>query len=125
MKFKIFCLMNSGKPLSNKLLDILFVNAHDMLDNHNASQEIQGRGYKGNITTKFQSVPFVSMSGILFEAEVHNEKGEVNKVKYLVRDKDNEGYTKAEWFNMTVRTLPVAPQDMMKKVREKEKTSRE
>lgn len=95
---KIFCFMNAGKPLTEKLADVLFVNAHDMIENNKKEQIIKGRGFEGFITTDMESVTFVGTAGIVFEADIYAKSGSQNKVKFFVKDKDLDGLEKAEWL---------------------------
>ncbi len=103
---KIYCLMASGKPITEKVADILFYNAHDMLQDENEHQSIQGKGYYGYIKSNLQTIAFVGMCGVVFEAEIWTEENGNNKVKYLVRQSDLDGVEKAEWFGCAKPRLP-------------------
>lgn len=87
---KIFCLGVAGKAITEKLTEILFYNAHDMLEGKKERQRIKGKEYDGLITTKFERASMASISGIVFDASVMTPQGET-KVNYIVRDQDLEG----------------------------------
>lgn len=87
---KIFCLGLSGRPISEKLSEVLFYNAHDMIESGDEEVFVQGRDYSGAIRTDFKRASLVFISGIMFEATIVTPKGETY-TKYIVRDQDLEG----------------------------------
>lgn len=105
---KIFCIMRTGKfQITTKVADVLFQNAHDMLETGNQSQRIKGKDYDGIITSKFETIVFVGTAGVLFEAEIVTPKHkEVNKINYFVRNSDLEDVEKAEWFGTAEAKMP-------------------
>lgn len=93
---KIYCLGVAGRAMTEKLAEVLFHNAHDMIESGKEKQRVKGRDYDGVITTKFERVCLATIAGILFEATVMTAKGET-KSKYIVRDQDLDGLEKAKF----------------------------
>lgn len=53
---KMFCFGVAGRPVTEKLTEVLFYNAHDMIESGKGRQRVKGRDYDGIITTKFERV---------------------------------------------------------------------
>lgn len=96
------CMMTSGKPLSDKVREVLLLNACDMAEEGCKEQHIKGRGYEGFITSDLQSVSYVGMSIVIFEAEVTSEDTGCTKVRYGVRtsELDAEAYARSYWVGI-------------------------
>jgi hypothetical protein len=111
---KIFCLGVAGRAMTEKLTEVLFYNAHDMIESGKGKQRVKGKDYDGVITTKFDRVALSSISGIFFEATVMTAKGET-KAKYIVRDQDLEGIEQAK-FHIVDRLDPEEPKNEPKRI---------
>lgn len=109
---KIFCLGVAGRAMTEKLTEVLFHNAHDMIESGKGKQRVKGKDYDGVITTKFERVSLSTISGIFFEATVMTAKGET-KAKYIVRDQDLEGIERRQTFFME-RLDPEEPKEQRK-----------
>lgn len=104
----IYCLMNSGLPLTNKLRDVLLINAYDMWENKRSVQKIKGKDYDGMIESNFNKPAiFVSMSGFIFDAILGIDKGETD-VRFFVRTSELENFNlhSGKWIpGIIVETL--------------------
>jgi len=87
---KIFCIGVSGRPISEKLSEVLFYNAHDMFETGDTETFVKGKDYDGKINTEFKRAGLGPIFGVIFHAVVMTLKGET-KVNYLVRDRDLDG----------------------------------
>lgn len=85
---EIYCLMNSGKPLTDEVRQVLLINACDMAETGNEVQKIKGRRYEGTITSNLESLDYAGLSVIVFEADVVCPQIGHTKVRYGVRTRD-------------------------------------
>ena len=85
---QIYCLMNSGKPLTDEVRQVLLINACDMAERGRERQEIRGRRYAGTITSNLESWCYVGMSIVVFEADIVCPDIGHTKVRYGVRTND-------------------------------------
>lgn len=97
-----YCLMLSGKKLTDQIREALLVNAYDMFENERKSQQIKSPAYDGMITTNFEIINYVGMSGLVFNAEVSGSKVGATKVRFFVRTSDLEdGFLEQlEWIDL-------------------------
>lgn len=85
----IWCIMFTGRPITDDIRDALFIQAYLMLRTSTRSKRFKSREYncEGVVTTEFERYAHVGTSGYLFDAIVECEAGEL-KVQYLLRDQD-------------------------------------
>ena len=89
MSAQIYCLMRTnGKPLTDKVRDILLINACEMAETGKEKQKIKGRDYEGLITSDLETTNYVGMSIIVFNADIACPDIGVSKVQYGVRTSD-------------------------------------
>lgn len=84
MKCSIFCILFSGAPLTEKVSEVLFVNAHDMVAERTTKRRVKGRDYDGVITTNLESISAFGTTGVAFHAQIALGN-RVTTVEYLVR----------------------------------------
>ena len=87
---RIYCMFNSGKPLTPHMAEVLFVNAYAMWSEKIKRQEIRSRRYQGFISTNllvinYLGTPCVEFLSIVTETQ---EQWGVNQVKFIVRVDD-------------------------------------
>lgn len=92
---KIFCIGIASGKITEKLTDVLFVNSHDMIEYGEEFQAIKSSTYEGCIKTKFNRATLGTISGIVFEADIMTDKGQV-LASYLIRDQDLDGIEKRQ-----------------------------
>ena len=97
---KVFCLMNSGKPLTEEVADVLLFNAYDMFYAGRDRQRVKGRRYDGVIETNLESLTYVGMSCMEFQAEIAIDNVGMTKVRFLVRTSDLNGLEQGEWAQL-------------------------
>lgn len=85
---QIYCMMNSGKPLTDEVRQVLLINACDMAEAGNEFQKVKGRRYEGVIKSDLESLSYAGLSIILFEAEITCPEIGFTKVRYGVRTQD-------------------------------------
>ena len=91
--------MCSGKPLTQEIVDVLFENAHDMIDCRNRKQLIQyGHKYDGVIESNLEPIDFNGFEVISFQAELVFQPVGYTKVDYGIRTTDLENMQKAQWM---------------------------
>lgn len=104
----IYCLMNSGLPLTNKIRDVLLINAYDMWENKRSVQRIKGADYDGMLEANFNNATtFVGMGGFVFDAILGIEAGET-QVRFFVRTSELENFnlSQGKWVpGMIVEVL--------------------
>lgn len=105
---KMYCMMNSGKPLTKQLADALLFNAHDMFQEGRTVQRIRARRYDGVIESSLEVHDFAGQSVVRFEANISTEKWESNTIQFIVRVEDLDGMEQTEWASLAVRVM--APQ---------------
>lgn len=98
---KIFCILTSGQPLTEKVRDVLFENACDMIAEENEYQEIKGRDYAGVIKTDFETVSLGTAVGIVFDAAIEFN-GKKTTVQYIVRGSDYEHFSELKWVDVNL-----------------------
>lgn len=103
MGSRIFCLMFSGKSLTDKISEVLFINAHDMVEEGTTKRRVKGRDYDGVITSDLQAIAAFGTTGVVFSAQIGTTQGDTD-VQYLVRvgdlDQPIEAY-KLEFIDIT------------------------
>lgn len=102
MKPQIYCMMTAGKPLNEKIRDVLLINACDMAESGREWQRVKGSDYEGFIESDLEPYCYVGMSIVVFEADVVCPDIGPTKVRYGVRTNDlNEGVlAKGRWGSM-------------------------
>jgi hypothetical protein len=90
--------MLSGKSLTEKIREILFENACDMIHENNDYREIKGKNYCGAISTEFQCFSLGGASGVMFEATVEYSSKKTT-VTYIVRSSDYEHFSESKWYS--------------------------
>jgi len=85
---QIYCMMNSGKPLTDEVRQVLLINACDMAEMGNEQQKVKGRRYEGIIKSNLESLSYAGLSIVMFEADVICPDIGPTKVRYGVRTQD-------------------------------------
>jgi hypothetical protein len=87
---RIYCMMMCGKPMTEHLMEVLFVNAYEMWDEQRERQEIRSRRYIGFISTNMMIIDHLGTPCVEFESVVTEvqEKWGANQVKFIVRIDD-------------------------------------
>lgn len=117
---KMFCMMNSGKPLTKTIADVLLFNAVDMYDEHRRTQRIKSRKYDGVIESNLEVIELFGIPVVVFEAIVTTEQFEGNEVKFYVRVDDMEGIELGEWMQLQMKVMGPIPFEMLPpEIREK------
>lgn len=95
---KIFCFMHSGKAITEEIANILFENAHDMLECRQTRQLIQyGKKYDGIIESTLEPTEFNGFEIVQFTAELVFQPVGYTKIYYGVRATDLERMHHAQW----------------------------
>lgn len=59
---QIYCMMNSGKPLTDEVRQVLLINACDMAEAGNEFQKVKGRRYEGVIKSDLESLSYAGLT---------------------------------------------------------------
>lgn len=116
-RMRIYSLMAAGKPLTEHLAEVLFVNAYEMFDMQRERQEIRSRAYFGYMTTNLQIVTHWGTPCVVFESVVTEvqEKWGVNQVYFIVRIDDlNVPPNVAFHKIMGMENGPMPPMDLQR-----------
>jgi hypothetical protein len=81
---RIFCVMFSGRSLTERISEVLFINAHEMVEFSLQKRRVKGRDYDGIITTDLESVAAFGTTGIIFQAQIGFDGGATD-VEFLIR----------------------------------------
>jgi len=123
---KMYCMMNSGKPLTKMLADVLLYNAYDMFQEGRHTQRIKSRQYDGVIESNLEVVDYSGVPSVQFEALVSTELWESNTIRFVIRTDDLDGLEQAEWAQLSLRVIgPVAFDDLPPHVQEHIRRSQE
>lgn len=95
--FKIYCLLNSGVPLTDSICETLFQTALKMVEENKRKLSVSCENVCGLVTTKYESVQLCSIAGYMFYAEIETMYGK-SKTKFIVETRDLENVEKAKWF---------------------------
>lgn len=116
---KMFCLMNSGKPITRQLADALLLNAIDMFDENRRVQRIKARKYDGVIESNLEVFEFSGIPSVQFEALVATERFESITIRFIVRVDDLDGVELGEWAQLQLRVMgPCAFEDLPPEIQE-------
>lgn len=107
----LYCLMNSGKPLTETICDALLYNAYDMYQEKRNVQRIKSRTYDGMIETDLEVVDFSGMAVVSFLANISTDQYEHNEVRFVVRLEDFDGIPEGEWQQLELRVVDVFDDD--------------
>lgn len=105
----MYCLMNSGKPLTKQLADALLFNAYDMFHEGRRTQRIRSRRYDGVIETNLEIYEYADMQVVKFEAIVSTDKWEGNLVHFVVKVEDLAEIEQGEWVALEMRVMAPVP----------------
>lgn len=123
---KMYCMMNSGKPLTKMLADVLLYNAHDMFQEGRHTQRIKSRQYDGVIESNLEVVEHFGVPSVQFEALVSTEQWEANTIRFVIRTDDLDGIEQAEWTQLSLRVIgPMNFEDLPPHVQEQIRRSQE
>jgi len=123
---KMFCMMNSGKPLTKMLADVLLYNAYDMFQDGRRTQRIKSRQYDGVIESNLKVVEYAGTPSVQFEAIVSTEEWEANTIRFVIRTDDLDGLEQAEWAQLSLRVIgPMAFEDLPPHIQEHIRRSQE
>ncbi len=106
---KLFCMMNSGKPLTKQIADALLFNAYDMFQEGRTVQRIRSRRYDGVIESSLEVHEFAGMSVVRFEANVSTARWESNTIEFIVRVEDLDAMPQWEWASLAFRVMAPQP----------------
>ena len=107
----IHCILFKGENrqyVTKPIAECLFQIARCMAKFGKEKQKVVHDDCSGFVTTKWESAGMGAISGIIFDADVHTMKGQV-QVKFLVRTGELDGLDTAEWY--TYRELKRLMQD--------------
>ena len=91
----MYCIMFS-RPISDEVRDTLFANAYLMLRSMSKKKRVKTSYCEGFIKTNFKEIFLYGMTGIVFEARLETDTGDL-KISYLVRHQDLEAVETAEY----------------------------
>lgn len=111
---KLFCFGLSGKPVTAKLSEVLFINSHYLIETNKKRTKIKGSEYNGFIKTYFKRANIDVISGIVFHAEVETNKG-MTLVNYIIRDNDLEGIENVQFNDSIGLKIVNLPKNKRKK----------
>lgn len=96
----IYCVMSSGKPLSNSVRDVLFDSAIKMVKDERDDFVVVHDDCQGILSTKWDTMTLGFISGFIFNASVNTEQGNT-QVTFIVRTQDIESVnlSDGEWFD--------------------------
>jgi len=120
----MYCMMNSGKPLTKMLADALLFNAYDMYHEGRRVQRIKARRYDGVIESNLEVCWFAESPVVMFEANVSTSMWENNTVQFVVKIEDLEGLEEGEWMQLVTRVMGMSmsfddlPPEMQEHIRE-------
>lgn len=100
---EIYCLMASGRPLSDESRRLLLWIAVDLFTSGKQYKPFSSVWGEGFVSTRGNSVCLGAIAGMMFTAKIATEEGET-EVRYIVRTHDLEFSEDAEWS--TVRSGP-------------------
>lgn len=86
----VLCIMSGfNKPIPTKYLDILFINACDMIENEKREQPIKGRAYDGVIRSNLEEIAWGGAGVIIFTSYILIEEiNEEADLKFAIRPTD-------------------------------------
>jgi hypothetical protein len=106
---KVYCLMNSGGPLTQQVSDVLLLNAIDMWDMRRTYQPIRARSYEGIIETDLEVIDFQEVPVVEFKATVTlrgvSMVTDVTEVRYLLRVDDLDGIEVGDWGRLQAQVM--------------------
>lgn len=102
---KVFCLMNSGKPLTTAICDVLLLNAYDMYFEGLRRQRIKSSAYDGVIDSDLEPIQHHGVPGIVFEAILSTDKWDVAEIDFFVRIEDFDDVNEGEWVRLISRVM--------------------
>lgn len=121
---KMYCIMNSGKPLNKMIADVLLYNAYDMFQQGRRTQRIKSRQYDGVIESNLRVVEYSGIPSVQFEAIVSTEMWESNTVRFVIRTDDLEGLEQAEWGQLSLRVFgPMSFKDLPQHIQDQIRNS--
>ena len=116
----IYCIMNSGKPLTPIVRDVLLFNAYDMFQEGNEQQAIKSRQYSGIIKSNLEVTEYAGVPVVSFEATISTAQWEANEVLFAVRVDELDGIEQGEWVQLGIKTMMF--DDLPPEIQEKFKT---
>lgn len=84
-----WCITFSRPVISDDVRDVLMQTAYLMIRGGEKRRKIKSAACEGLVTTNWQRLVFVNVSGVHFKAIVEGETGK-NEIGYLFRDRDLE-----------------------------------
>jgi len=107
MHGQIYCLMNSGKPITKMLSDALLLNACDMFSEGRRVQRIKSPRYDGVIESNLEVIEYVGVPSVSFEAIVDTDKWEAVTIKFIVRvdDIDRIEMNQGQWAELMMGSI--------------------
>jgi len=113
-------MMNSGKPLTKMLADVLLFNACDMWHEGRKSQRVKSRKYDGVIESDLEIVEYAGFPAVQFEALISTEQWDGNAVRFIVRVDDMDGIEQGEWTQLNIDSVSFdeLPEEIKKQILE-------
>ncbi len=92
MKNDIYCMMSTfGKPISDRLREVLMLNGYIMLQDRKAHLKIKGKGFEGVIRSTLKEFAWAGVTIIVFDAYVYAEDmGEEAEIRFGLRPTDSD-----------------------------------
>lgn len=121
----VFCMINSGKPLSQTILDVLLFNAVDMFECRKRTQRIKSRQYDGIIESNLEPQKGIEYPVVTFEASLSTDQWTNQHVSFYVRvdDLDSIHLNQGVWGRvmssmMGLPSLDSLPPEIAQAIRE-------
>jgi len=110
----IYCMINTGKPLTPRVCDILMYNAVDMFEDGRTSQRIKGRGFDGLITSNLKVIEGV-FPLVTFKVMLATDEWEASEIEFYVRvdDLDTIHTQTGRWGRIMTAVMGIPPFHML------------
>lgn len=108
----VYCGINNGVQLGPRVCDILMFNAVDMIQCHNYTQRIKGRGYDGIIRSNLEIADFAGFPIVNFTAMVAtDERWNCGEIEFFVRADELDAImlNKGVWSRIMASVIGLPP----------------
>lgn len=117
----IYCMVNSGKPLTEAQYDVLMFNAVDMFEEGRKVQRIKGRDYDGVIESNLEIQEIFGNKVVAFEALMSSSLWESNDIQFIVNIEDLDGIhlNKGKWSRIMAHVMGIrVPPEIIQKIKD-------